>query len=146
MAGDFSEGLAVVGVGENDDVMKYGYIDKTGAWVIPPQFWLANPFSEGLARVAVKVKDGVKIGFIDKTGARAIGPQFEDAHSFSDGLAIVWRNRECGYIDQTGTVVSPIQYQIAGLDFSGGVARVGYGFDGSPSYIDKTGKVIWRGE
>jgi hypothetical protein len=146
VAGDFSEGLAAAGVGENDDVMKYGYIDKMGAWVIQPQFWLANPFSEGLARVAVKVEDGVKIGFIDKTGAWAVEPRFDDAHSFSEGLAIVWENDQCGYIDKTGTVVIMIDYQIAGFDFSGGVACVSYGYGGSPSYIDKTGKVIWQGE
>lgn len=146
VAGEFSQGLAAVGVGQNDDVMKYGYIDKTGAWVIQPQFWLANPFSEGLARVAVKMKGGVKIGFVDKTGAWAIRPQFDDAHSFSEGLASVWQNNQCGYIDRTATVVIPIQHQIAGFDFSGGVARVGGGFDGSPGYIDKTGKVIWQGE
>lgn len=143
---DFSEGLAPAGVGENDDVMKYGYIDKTGAWVIQPQFWSADPFSEGLARVAVKTKDGVKIGFIDKTGAWAIPPQFEDAHSFSEGLAIVWREHECGYIVKTGTVVIPIDFQIAGFDFSGGVACVDYGYGGAPSYIDRTGRVIWQGE
>lgn len=146
VAGDFSEGLAAVGVGENDDIMKYGYIDKTGAWVIQPQFWLANPFTEGLARVAVKVEDGVKVGFIDKTGTWAVEPRFDDAHSFSEGLAIVWENGQCGYIDKTGTVVIPIRNQIAGFDFSGGVARAGGGFDGSPSYIDATAKVIWKGE
>jgi hypothetical protein len=146
VAGGFSEGLAAVGVGENDDVMEYGYIDKTGAWVIQPQFWSANPFSEGLAPVAVKTKNGVKIGYVDKTGAWAIQPEFEDARSFSEGLAIVWWNDECGYIDKTGTVVIPIDYQIAGFDFSGGVACVSYGYSGSPSYIDKTGKVIWQGK
>ena len=146
VAGEFSDGLAAVGIGENDDAMKYGYIDKTGAWVVQPQFWSADPFSEGLARVAVKVEDGVKIGFIDKTGAWAVEPRFDDAHSFSEGLAIVWENDQCGYIDKAGTVVIPIDYQIAGFDFSGGAARVGGGFDGSPSYIDKTGRVIWQGE
>jgi hypothetical protein len=145
-ASQFSEGLAAVGVGENDDVMTYGYIDKTGSWVIQPQFWSANPFSEGLARVAVKTKEGVKVGFIDKTGAWVIQPRFADAHSFSEGLAIVWWDDQCGYIDKTGTVVIPLDNQIAGFDFSGSVACVGGGFDSSPSYIDKTGKTIWEGE
>jgi hypothetical protein len=30
-ADGFSEGLAAAGVGENGDVMRYGFIDKTGA-------------------------------------------------------------------------------------------------------------------
>jgi hypothetical protein len=144
-AGGFSEGLAVAGIGENDDVMRYGYIDKTGAWVIRPQYWDAGSFAEGLARVAVRTVDGVKIGFIDKTGAWVI-QDLDDARRFCEGLALVWRNGECGYIDKTGTVVITIPYVIDGWDFSGGVARVGGGFDGAPSYIDKTGTVIWQGE
>ena len=56
----------------------------------------------------------------------------------------MWRDRKCGYIDKTGAVVIPLEYQIDGWSFSGGVARVGGGF-APPSYIDKTGKVIWQG-
>lgn len=146
VATEFSEGLAAAGIGANDDVMEYGYIDATGAWIVQPRFWMADPFSEGLARVAVKTKAGVKVGFIDQTGAWAIEPRFDDTHSFSEGLAIAWEGDECGYIDKTGAVAIPLQYQIAGFDFSEGVALVGYGYDGSPSYIDKTGKMIWQGE
>jgi len=144
VAGDFSEDLAPVGVGENDDVMEYGYIDKTGDWAIQPQFWLANPLSEGLAAVAVKAKDGVRWGYIDRTGAWKIQPRFDEAHDFSEGLAVVWLDNTCHYIDTTGAVVITVQGM--GFDFAGGVARVGGGFDGSPSYIDRTGSVIWRGE
>lgn len=55
----FSEGLAGVEVGD-----KYGYVDKTGQYVINPQFDAAFPFNEGLAMVNI----GGKIGYIDKTG------------------------------------------------------------------------------
>lgn len=38
---------------------KYGYIDKTGTIVIDTQFDTADPFSEGLAKVGVKIpKEG----------------------------------------------------------------------------------------
>ena len=135
----FCEGLVAVRLVENGP---WGYIDTSGRMVIEPQFDLAQWFSEGLA----VVRNAAGWYFIDKTGAWAVEPRFDDAHSFSEGLAIVWENDQCGYIDKTGTVVIPIQCQIAGFDFSGGVARVGGGFDGSPSYIDKIGKVIWQGE
>lgn len=145
--GDFAEGLAAVGIGENDDVMKYGYIDKTGAWVVKPQFEQAGPFREGVAAVGVRdAKGAFKMGYIDRTGAWVIQPQFEDAQSFSEGLALVWWPRSCGYIDKTGKLVIPREYGTDGWDFSGGVVRVGGGFYGSPSYIDKTGRVIWQGE
>ena len=71
-----------------------------------------------------------------------------DTNRFSEGLCMVVEfdeagNQRCGYIDKTGTVVIPPQF-VAASDFSGGVAAVGN--MSSPSYIDKTGKVIWQGE
>jgi hypothetical protein len=143
---DFSEGLAEASVGGND-AAKCGYIDKTGAWVIQPQFEQTSPFSEGVAAVGVRDSKGAfKMGYIDKTGAWVIKPQFEEARSFSEGLALVYWERTCGYIDKTGKLVIPVQYGAAEWDFYGGVVRVGGGFDGAPSYIDTTGKVIWQGE
>ena len=47
LARAFSEGLAAV-MGKND---KYGFIDKTGKFVIQPQFYRVGDFSEGLAAV-----------------------------------------------------------------------------------------------
>lgn len=49
--GEFSEGVAAVKI---DD--KYGFIDKTGKFVIPPTFLQAKEFSEGLALVYDKDK------------------------------------------------------------------------------------------
>lgn len=73
-AGEFSEGLAMVKVGD-----KWGYIDKTGEMVINPQFDCpphfnadanadAVEFSEGLA--PIKISD--KWGYTDKTGEMVI--------------------------------------------------------------------------
>ncbi|HDS29982.1 MAG TPA: WG repeat-containing protein, partial [Firmicutes bacterium] len=50
-----------------------GFIDKTGQYVINPQFDFAFDFSEGLA----PVKIAEKWGFIDKTGQFVINPQFD---------------------------------------------------------------------
>jgi WG containing repeat len=55
----FSEGLAVVHRGG-----RWGYIDKTGKFVIQPLFGQAYNFSGGLALVIV----GNRVGYIDKTG------------------------------------------------------------------------------
>ena len=53
----------------------YTVTDKTGKFVINPQFDNAASFSDGLARVEV----GNKWGYIDKTGKFEINPQFDDA-------------------------------------------------------------------
>ncbi len=56
---------------------KYGYIDRTGRVVIPPQFVDAGNFSEGLAGVQLS-KEGHKHGYIDTSGKMVIPPQFEE--------------------------------------------------------------------
>ena len=47
---------------------EWGYIDKTGEFIIEPQFDNAAPFSEGLARVQIRKR----WGYIDKAGQQVI--------------------------------------------------------------------------
>ena len=66
----YSEGLAIV-VDANG---KFGYIDKTGKFVIHGQWKVAYDFHEGLAAVA-DFND--KWGYIDKTGQVVIPCKWE---------------------------------------------------------------------
>lgn len=149
-AGDFHEGLAAVQIfntketPEHDD--RIGYINKNGDVVIPPKFYNASYFSEGLASVYTKGKNGlVSWGFIDKTGKIVIDAQFESAGAFHSGMALVskWDSEKnqnlLGYINKTGKLVVPYQYTYAN-DFSEGLAAVNV--DGKWGFIDTTGKVI----
>jgi hypothetical protein len=137
--GDFSEGLAQALLA--DASAKTGYIDRTGALVIPatwdfyaypmsdlmmPPFWRRDrnsDFSEGLAAVRAANR---KLGYIDKTGEVVIPPQFLYARPFSEGLAAVANDEFAfGYIDTHGKVVIPLMYQnVYPGNFSEGIARV----------------------
>jgi len=64
---EFHNGLCVA-----HDKYKFGYIDHTGKWAIPPQFDQAHRFSEGLAAVR---KKGL-VMFINAKGERAIARSF----------------------------------------------------------------------
>lgn len=89
----------------------WGKIDKTGAWIIEPQFegW-TFAFSEGLA----VAKQSGKYGYVDKTGKWAILPQFEHAVNFSNGLACVYQNdNKVGYIDKAGKWAIQPQFEDA---------------------------------
>jgi hypothetical protein len=77
--GDFSEGLAAAqltkqqaqAAGAKPDLLgsvPWGYIDRSGQFVMPPQFGRAVSFSEGLAYVQGEGIDG----FIDHTGKLVI--------------------------------------------------------------------------
>lgn len=97
-AGDFSEGLAVVKVGD-----QFGYVDRKGNFAIKPQFDWAGGFSEGLA--IARIKKLPKLGYIDKTGNMVIPTQFNTVTAFSHGLAIAELEHHWGYIDRAGRFV-----------------------------------------
>jgi hypothetical protein len=103
-AGEFSEGLAVVGVGKYPDT-KWGYINRLGQVVVPAQFAGAHDFSEGMAAVSL----GGKLGYIDITGKLVVPPQFDEALKFSGGRARVRIIKSgYGYINQQGEFVVPL--------------------------------------
>jgi hypothetical protein len=156
--GQFSEGLAPA----RGDKANLGYIDKTGQFVISPQFDMGSPFHDGLAKVQVSTtsrtsqsgRSETEWGYIDKSGQFAVKPQFfEEAANFSDGLARVRINKRWGYIDKTGQFVIPPIFDQA-TDFSEGLAFVlqepdcpGNTVDytnNKEGFIDRTGKVILR--
>jgi hypothetical protein len=66
---------------------------------------------------------------------------FIDAKDFAGGLAPVGNGKLWGYIDKSGAVRIPLQYEDAG-PFSEGMARVRK--DGKWGYIDRSGNVALR--
>lgn len=137
----FSDGLAAVKVGG-----MYGYIDKTGKFLINPKYSSAEDFSEGLAAVRMRNSDGIyKSGFIDKSGKVIIKFEYDYANNFKEGLALVkigsLNNYKIGFINAKGEMVIKAIYD-DGKDFSDGLAVVGVGkeFDSMKyGYIDKKG-------
>lgn len=76
------------------------------------------------------------------TGERV---EYDYAGPFCDGLAAVMKyeedgTRKFGYIDKTGSLVIPLEYNWADNNFINGLARVEK--DGKYGYIDKTGKLV----
>src|ERR1039457_6391582 len=98
---------------------KYGYCDRGGTTVIPPQFNAASIFSEGLAPVRVNGKDG----FIDTNGNMVIPPGFDKASIFMNARAAVQKDGKWGYINQTGKMVTDYDY-LSTFAFTEGLAAV----------------------
>jgi hypothetical protein len=118
---------------------KFGYIDKTGKVILPPQYETASSFSEGAA--IVKLKD--KYGFVGTKGKLIIEAKYDSAYNFSDGLAAVKAGKKWGYIDMKGSVVIKPQFDSASC-FHNGLVAVSLGE--SLLYIDKKGKTFWKAE
>jgi WG repeat protein len=135
---------------------KRGAIDRSGRFVIEPEYEVLYPFSDGLAAAS----SGNRIGFIDKTGTFVIPFTFENGVThFRDGRALVWVKRpkeevkrdkdgkivsvlrfNCGFIDRTGAPVIPHQFDDC-RDFYEGRAAV-RAFDQGWGIIDPEGQFI----
>lgn len=129
---------------------KYGFMDRSGKTVIPPQFDQTYGFSEGLAAVRI----GTKFGYIDTKGAVTITPQFLDAKPFRYGRASV---KLCcgaesqgadrsGFIDKDGKYISTPDYSWVGDSFSEGMALIvpaGAAGSGGEVFVDRSGKVVF---
>lgn len=143
-ASEKPEMLYKISVSDKRGNDKYGFINKTGKIIVPPIYYEAGEFSEGLAYVKNEER---LCGFIDTTGNFVIEPKFYNATFFSEGLAAVvipegtdgkgyW-----AYIDNSGKIVIKLSnfYPYNPPPFSDGLAL--FFKDGKWGYIDKTGKV-----
>lgn len=121
----------------------YGFIDKSGKFVIDPDFSDAEDFSEGVAVVMIssEIDFGTEeFGYIKPTGQFAIEPQFKWARSFHEDLAGVENSSdEWGYINHAGSVQIPYQFDKV-WDFHGCCALVEK--NGERFYINKSGAAV----
>ena len=95
---------------------KTGYVDRTGRWVIVPQFDCAWRFPAGEDRARVAVAN--RLGYIDPGGKVVIAPHFEDADSFHEGRA-------------TFTELEPD-------------LKTDHGFVSASGFVDRDGRIVTR--
>lgn len=167
-AGDFSEGLACVAIGDSYQSAEVGFIDESGEWIISPAQLQATGisansgntiFSEDLAMMKESSSRGLV--FIDKSGEIVLNlgdytpdinfTSYGSIYGFSEGLFSVGRKKEetyeYGYMNKAGEMVIPFQFAVAG-SFSEGLAPVliqtedEYGLKNLLGYIDKAGTIV----
>jgi hypothetical protein len=85
----------------------YGYIDSTGAVIIPPKFKGAGEFSEGLA----PVRENGYYGYIDESGKYDITPLYDYATNFGYGYAIVYKDGTPNLIDKYGKNLTSTRFK-----------------------------------
>lgn len=126
---------------------KWGFIDRTGRFRIPPKYVGAKEFSDGVAYVYFWEGDKRMNGIVDPSGKFTLLETNGYEVAFHDGLARFQnpggQERKFGYLDKSGRVVIQPQFWDAG-DFYEGRAWFEvlkerewlYGF------IDKTGQIV----
>ena len=114
-AGNFKDGLAMVGVDISEKflnqgfMLRYGFIDNTGKEVIPCIYEEANGFSDGLANVWY----GGRWGFIDKTGKEVIPFKYKKAERFKNGVAeVMGDDYKWVTINTDGAVLGEVEKKI----------------------------------
>lgn len=102
---------------------RWGFVDRSGALVVPARYERVEPFSEGRAAV----RRGGHWGFIDEMGVEVVPPRYGSVGVFSGGLAAVTVSSALwpmvGYIDRSGRLAIPARFQ-SDCAFSEGRARV----------------------
>ncbi len=156
----FREGVSQAWVRRGEETF-YGYINKSGGWVIQPRFPVPNhghvlrsyPFSDGLAqfrRGSEEFTDVMyggereavygRVGYINHSGEVLIEPQFEFGGSFSGGVAPVQLRGKWGLIDKRGRFIVPAIFRkMNGI--SDGLAA----FQDDKEhwgYLDTSGKIV----
>lgn len=93
----FREGLAAV---QDSETELWGFIDRSGEWAIPPQFYWAESFHEGRAGVAKGIDSEYGRvglwGYINTAGEILLEQRFSMAKPFVNGVGIV-REGEGGH-------------------------------------------------
>jgi len=109
----FSEGLAAV--------MGYGYVDTAGNLVIPRLSSRLGSFRDGMALVAEEFweEDGnrnftqrLEWELIDANGNTIMPLDYDIVAPFSEGLAAVMLDNKVGYINKSGELVIPFDFDV----------------------------------
>ncbi|HMS41722.1 MAG TPA: WG repeat-containing protein [Pyrinomonadaceae bacterium] len=147
----FSENLIAV---QDVKLKKFGFMNKTGDFVIEPQFECAANFSEGLARVSIIENRREYLGFINPKGEFVIEPRFDIDYDFlrntndlSEGLAglideppTMEKNPSFMFINKNGEVILRTEFFYASK-FKDGLVCVWDEHKNKNGYIDKSGKL-----
>lgn len=93
---------------DEDEIIKYGYIDYQGNQVIPCIYDRA--FISGENDSFVLEKDG-KCGVLNNRGTTLVPFKWDNIAYFSHGVAAVKMGNKCGYININGDIVIPLEYE-----------------------------------
>lgn len=106
----------VVAYDENSRL--YGYKNKEGQWIIPPHYYIAEPFSEGLALVGYGKN---QCGYINEKGQFVIEPKYHSMSGAFEGNRVITFERTSGHekinsymllIDNKGQIIKKVEHDL----------------------------------
>lgn len=118
----------------------FGFIDTSGALVIPARYGQVMPFKHGVT--SVRLFGGQEWFLINTRGERLGNQGFSEMLTFTDGLAAFRDKGKTGYVDTAGNIVIQPTLSWGGPFFNGRAPitlTLGYAF------IDKSGAIAIKG-
>ncbi|MBI1306295.1 MAG: hypothetical protein GC181_06745 [Bacteroidetes bacterium] len=116
---------------------KWGMVDQTGKLIITPKYDYIGYFSED--GLVISKLNGL-YGCIDKTGKEIIPFVYTYIWSFEDGLAHVVKGKFNGFINTSGILVIPLEYEQFSYRWSEGL--IGAYKKGKWGFINKANETI----
>lgn len=118
-AHSFENGIAIVGLITSDGE-KYGCIDRTGRFVLPPIYdRISQYFHEGITSITVNSR----VGLMNSSAQILCEPKYDEIDTFTDGLAQFTKHGNVGLLDSSGREVVPARFK-AVRRFSEGLMAV----------------------
>lgn len=146
----FAQGRAVVTT-RTDHGDKSGIIDKTGAFIIPPQYDRIIQLGEMRAAVGKRVECDEMLQLVYAIADTENGRIFTDfiydhVHPFQNGLASVTKGKYSFFIKKNGVPEAnlPIFSGISSLHLKGNMIKAI--LDGKISYHERNGKLVYAEE
>ena len=115
----------------------WGYLNEKGKEAIPAQFYIANPYVEGVA--AVRTKTGY--GYVNEKGDFVIPPKYDLAFDFENGIAKVYLKEKGFFIDKKGDILLPHPFKDID-DFGNHTFALVKTFSDKFGLVDKKGNLI----
>ncbi len=129
---------------KNQETNRFGYLDKTGKWVLPP-IYLEAINADVMGGVWVKMTDG-KQHYISKAGKDfgTIDSKGEKYYFFGDSGYTIYEDAEKPYVlmDKTGKVIKTIDDCDGIYSFSNGIAGYKCKSNGKYGFLDLNGNKI----
>jgi hypothetical protein len=144
---EFSNGVSAVAQAKN----KFGVIDKSGKWIVQPEYNFISGFNSGLS--PFQKNENEKYGYMNLKGEIVIEPKFDSAGWFYEERALVCEEHKnyddstCGFINLKGEYITDkIFSQYHSHWFSEGLAMVCTGKNENLlcGYIDKNGTQVLK--
>lgn len=147
----FKNGFAAVNESKEYPSTKYGIIDRTGNYIIKPEYGSIRYIGEGMFAACLKALDIYLDGFYPKAilnteGVRLTDYKYYDIGEFSGGIASVSEDTVTYFIDKKGQKIDslPQVERVGVMKILDGLIKADV--DNEVYYYSKDGKAIWEPE